>query len=113
MRPCFIVMSIFNRTKDITLNDAINITRTTENTVLVDIRTKEKYKKDHIPGSINVPFNNIKTIHSRIPDTDTRLYIYGDEYTRPLKYARSFRKEGYHNIVSAGRIEDHHVREYR
>ena len=47
-------MGIFSRTKEITLNQAINITRTTEGTVLVDIRDKEAFKKDHEIGRAHV-----------------------------------------------------------
>lgn len=106
-------MGIFSRTKEITLNQAINITRTTEGTALVDIRDKETFKKDHVPQAINVPMNNVATIHNRIPDPETTIYIYGDYNTRPSKAVKPFRKEGYKNLVRAGCIEDHHVREYK
>ncbi|MQN01546.1 MAG: rhodanese-like domain-containing protein [Lachnospiraceae bacterium] len=108
-------MSIFsrNRTKEITLNQAINITRTTTKTALVDIRDKEVFKKDHVPDAINIPLNNIKVVHNRIPDTDTTLYIYGDYETRPKKSIKAFRNEGYNNLVRAGCLEDHYIREYR
>ena len=106
-------MGIFTRTKEITLNDAINITRTTSNTVLVDIRDKEVFKKDHVPSAVNVPLNNVSTIHQRIPDKETTIYIYGDYNTRPKKAVKTFMKEGYKHLVRAGCIEDHHVREYK
>lgn len=104
---------MFNRTKEITLNEAINITRTTKNTVLADIRDKETFKKDHVPGAINLPLNNISTVHNRVPDTETTIYIYGDYNTRPSKAVRLLKKEGYRNLVRAGFMEDHHVREYK
>ena len=66
-------MGIFSRTKEITLNQAINITRTTEATALVDIRDKETFKKDHVPAAVNVPLNNVSTIHQRIPDKNTTI----------------------------------------
>lgn len=109
----FIFMGIFSRTKEITLNQAINITRTTEGTALVDIRDKETFKKDHVPGAVNVPLDNISTVHNRIPDKETTIYVYGDYQTRPSKSIKLFRKEGYTHLVRAGCIEDHHVREYK
>jgi len=34
---------------------------------LVDVRTREEYAAGHIPGSINIPLNNLESNLSKIP----------------------------------------------
>jgi len=34
---------------------------------LVDVRTREEYAGGHIPGSINIPLNNLESNLSKIP----------------------------------------------
>lgn len=34
---------------------------------LVDVRTREEYAGGHIPGSVNIPLNNLKASLSKIP----------------------------------------------
>ena len=40
-------MGIFDRFKVLTVNDAINESRTDKNAVLIDIRAKDVYKRKH------------------------------------------------------------------
>lgn len=43
-------MGIFDRFKVLTVNDAINESRTDKNAVLIDIRAKDVYKRGYISG---------------------------------------------------------------
>ena len=43
-------MGIFDRFKVLTVNDAINESRTDKNAVLIDVRAKDVYKRGYIGG---------------------------------------------------------------
>ena len=53
-------MGIFDRFKVLTVNDAINESRTDKNAVLIDIRAKDVYKRGYISGSINIPMTQLE-----------------------------------------------------
>ena len=55
-------MGIFDRFKVLTVNDAINESRTDKNAVLIDIRAKDVYKRGYISGSINIPMTQLELI---------------------------------------------------
>lgn len=55
-------MSIFDLFKTSDINDGVRKMRETEDSVLLDVRTREEYAQGHIPGSINIPLNEIDTV---------------------------------------------------
>ena len=54
-------MGIFDRFKVLTVNDAINESRTDKNAVLIDIRAKDVYKRGYISGSIRYSNDAVRT----------------------------------------------------
>lgn len=57
-------MGIFDRFKVLTVNDAINESRTDKNAVLIDVRAKDVYKRGYISGSINIPMMQLELIEN-------------------------------------------------
>ena len=88
-------MGIFDRFKVLTVNDAINESRTDKNAVLIDIRAKDVYKRGYISGSINIPMTQLELIEKRVPDKEKKIYIVG------------LKKMGYENAIPGGRMEEH------
>ena len=84
-------MGIFDRFKVLTVNDAINESRTDKNAVLIDIRAKDVYKRGYISGSINIPMTQLELIEKRVPK----------------KAAKKLKKMGYENAIPGGRMEEH------
>lgn len=70
-------MGIFDRFKVLTVNDAINESRTDKNAVLIDVRAKDVYKRGYISGSINIPMMQLELIEKRVPDKEKKIYIVG------------------------------------
>lgn len=100
-------MDIFKKFRVLTVIDAINLSRTDKNAVLIDVRQKEEYKKGHISGSINVPMSNMDLIKGRVPSTDKTLYVVGSYDCNPKKAVKAFKKMGYKNAVPGGKMEEH------
>lgn len=101
-------MGIFEKYKTLTVNEGINRTRTEKGAVLLDVRPKEDYKKGHVAGAVNIPMDKMELIKTRIPSTDTRLYVVGDYNNNPKKAIRALKKLGYNNAIPSGNMEDHH-----
>lgn len=99
-------MGLFHRA--LTVNEAINQSRTKDNAVLVDIRSKAAYREGYVAGSINVPLDKAELVTKRIPDRETTIYVIGSSASEPAKGVRAFRKLGYKNVVQGGFMEDHH-----
>lgn len=90
------------------VNEGINLVRSTKDAVLLDVRTKEEYRRGHIKGSVNIPLEKIANIERRVPNKEAPLYITGNEGAKPIKAARAVRKMGYRHITTIGMMEDHH-----
>lgn len=90
------------------VNEGINLARSNKDAVLLDVRSKEEYRRGHIAGSINIPLEKIARIEHRVPNKEAPLYITGNEGAKPIKAARAARKMGYTHITTIGMMEDHH-----
>lgn len=95
-------MGIFDRFKVLTVNDAINESRTDKNAVLIDIRAKDVYKRGYISGSINIPMTQLELIEKRVPDKEKKIYIVGSYDNEPKKAAKKLKKMGYENAIPGG-----------
>lgn len=102
-------MSLFDRMEKKTINEGINIVRTTPGAVLVDIRSKEDFTKRHIAGAINIPYNRLDLAEHRLRKKDGLVYIYGSYYHKPKKVVKELRKLGFSNVHSCGFFEEHNV----
>lgn len=85
-------------------------------TILLDTRSKDKYRAKHLKGAVNLPFTDFTTsaLRAIIPDTSTRIIIYcnnnfeGDAvyfqskfFTPEMKGKRTMMKErGFFNSSS-------------
>lgn len=90
------------------VNEGINLARSTKDAVLLDVRTKEEFRRGHIAGSVNIPVDKIAMIERRIPNKEAPLYITGNEGSKPMKAAKAVKKMGYKHITTIGMMEDHH-----
>ena len=55
-------MGLFDRFKSPDINDGVELFKSTDDAVLLDVRTKEEYAEGHIPNSINVPVEEIHNV---------------------------------------------------
>ena len=61
-------MSLFHLLKPMNMNDGVKKMKNTPGAVLLDVRTPEEYKQVHIPGSMNIPLNQLETVNQKHSD---------------------------------------------
>ncbi len=95
-------MGLFNLIPDI--NKEIEVYKNTPGAILVDVRSKEEYSEGHIPGSINIPVDEIVNIPSVVSDHDAKIFAYCLRGTRSAKAVKLMKMLGYKNAKSIGGI---------
>lgn len=78
--------------------------RNTPGAVLLDVRTPEEYAQGHLPGSINLPLQNIFRIAEEVPEQDTPVFLYCHSGARSRRAAAFLEKLGYENVCNLGGI---------
>ena len=78
--------------------------RNTPGGILVDVRTPEEYAQGHLPGSLNIPLQNITQVEELVKDRDKPLFVYCHSGTRSRRAAGFFRKIGYEQVDDLGGI---------
>ena len=73
--------------------------------ILLDVRTPREHKAASLPGSVNLPLNQLKSAAKFIPDFDTPVYLYCANGARAERAAKRLRRAGYKNIKSIGGVE--------
>ena len=97
-------MGLFNLFKHVDINAEVEAMKSIENAVLLDVRSKEEYSGGHIPGSKNVPVENIEKVVDVIADKNTPVFVYCLRGSRSASAVRSMEKMGYTNAKSIGGI---------
>ena len=73
--------------------------------VLLDVRTPGERKYGWIPGSVNLPLNQLKSAPKFIPDEDTPVFIYCATGRRADSAVKRLKRAGYRNVKSIGGVE--------
>ena len=69
-------MGFFDFLKAPDMNEGLKRFSATPGAVLLDVRTRSEYAGGHIPGSRNIPLQEIQKAPSAIPRKDTPLFVY-------------------------------------
>ena len=69
---------------------------------IVDIRSSDKFYMGHIPGSINIPYQDLILNPSRYLNVDNVYYLYCQKGITSLKCMYNLRDKGYDVISVAG-----------
>lgn len=86
------------------INAGVARCRETPGAVLLDVRTPEEYRDGHIPGSVNIPLQQLEEIASVIPDTDTPLFVYCRSGVRSRRAAAYLTHLAYASVTDLGGI---------
>ena len=73
---------------------------------LIDVRTPDEYAEAHIPGSVNLPAEEIARIGRIAPDPDAPVYLYCHSGARADRAAVYLDREGYAEVIPIGGIID-------
>ncbi len=97
-------MSFFNLFEHMDINEYLTKYRTLPDAVLLDVRTKEEYAEGYIPGSINIPLDDILEVENIVPDHEKQIFVYCLRGSRSKKAVSKMKMLGYKNAVSIGGI---------
>ena len=75
--------------------------------VLLDVRTREEYTHGHIPGSQNLPLQEVTRIGTMVPDQSTPLYVHCYSGARSGRAVTALRRMGYSHVSNIGGIRDY------
>ena len=97
-------MGIFDFLKGTNINDEVKRFKETEGAVLLDVRTREEYGQGRIPGSINIPVQEMKKAESLLPEKETPLFVYCLSGGRSGQAVSMLKSMGYRNVSNIGGI---------
>lgn len=75
---------------------------------IIDVRSKNEYRENHLNGSVNIPLSDIKQkIEKIVPNKDRKILLYCQSGLRSKKAIRILEKLGYNNLYNLnGGIEN-------
>lgn len=97
-------MGLFDFLRSTDINQGVEEWKTTEDGVLIDVRTGDEYRQGHVPGSINIPLDEIGKISTKISDKTTPLFVHCLSGARSRQAVSFIRQLGYTNMKNIGGI---------
>ena len=72
-----------------------------EGTMIIDVRSPQEYKEDHLDGAISIQEYEIrKKIENRIPDKNKSIVVYCSSGGRSKKAQKLLKKLGYNHVYN-------------
>ena len=86
---------------EISPTDAIEIVKDDGKVVLIDVREKEEWDEEHIPGAIHLSRGTVESqIEGKVPDSTTMIICHCGGGGRSALVAESLQRMGYENVWS-------------
>ena len=97
-------MGIFDFFKQPDINQGVQEYKNAEGAVLLDVRSPQEYQEGHIPGSQNVPLQQLDKVEDVTENKDTVLYVYCRSGARSRQAVSLLKHTGYTNVHNIGGI---------
>ena len=97
-------MGFFDFLKQPDINRGIQEFMNMEGAVLLDVRTPQEYREGHIPGSKNVPLQQLDKISSVIDNKNVPMFVYCYSGGRSRQATSMLQHMGYTNVQNIGGI---------
>jgi rhodanese-related sulfurtransferase len=97
-------MGIFDFFKQPDINQGVQEYKNAVGAVLLDVRTPQEYREGHIPGSQNVPLQQLDKVEEGTENKDTILYVYCHSGARSRQAVSLLKHMGYTNVHNIGGI---------
>ena len=97
-------MGIFDFFKQPDINQGVQEFKNAAGAVLLDVRSPQEYREGHIPGSQNVPLQQLDKVEEVTENKDTVLYVYCRSGARSRQAVSLLRAMGYTNVHNIGGI---------
>ena len=89
------------------INEGVRKFRQTKPSGLLDVRTPDEYSGGHIPGSKNIPLQDIAFTASIIKDKNMPVFVYCYSGARSRQAAGALIKLGYTRVADIGGIDSY------
>jgi rhodanese-related sulfurtransferase len=97
-------MGIFDFFKQPDINQGVQEYKNAAGAVLLDVRTPQEYREGHIPGSQNMPLQQLDKVEEVTENKDTVLYVYCRSGARSRQAVSLLKHMGYTNVHNIGGI---------
>ena len=97
-------MGIFDFFKQPDINQGVQEYKNAAGAVLLDVRSPQEYREGHIPGSQNVPLQQLDNVEEVTENKDTVLYVYCRSGARSRQAVSLLKHMGYTNVHNIGGI---------
>lgn len=87
------------------LDQGVLKAQSTPGAVLLDVRTEAEYAQGHVPGSVNLPLDQLGAISY---SKDTPLFVYCRSGARSGRGVEYLKRAGYEKAVNIGGIITYH-----
>lgn len=100
-------MSLFQLFQPIDIHKGLEEFEKTKDALLLDVRTVNEYKEGHIPGSYNLPLEDISSIEQVETKKERPIFVYCFSGRRSAKASESLKKMGYQKVKNIGGINSY------
>lgn len=97
-------MGFFDFLKVPDINVGVKDWETTPHAVLLDVRTPQEYREGHIPGSKNIPLQEIEKTGDLVQNRNTPLFAYCHSGARSRQAVSILQRMGFTNVKNLGGI---------
>ena len=97
-------MGIFDFFKQPDINQGVQEYKNAAGAVLLDVRSPQEYREGHIPGSQNVPLQQLDKVEEVTENKNTVLYVYCHSGARSRQAVSLLQAMGYINVHNIGGI---------
>ncbi len=97
-------MGVFSLFRQADINQGVKVFRSTPGAILLDVRSEQEYREGHIPGSKNVPLQQLDKVEDVVENKDGALFVYCYSGARSGQATAQLRRMGYTNVQNIGGI---------
>lgn len=97
-------MGFFDFLKTTDIDQGVARFRETAGAMLLDVRTAQEYAGGHIPGSRNLPLQELVRAPKLVPSPQTPLFVYCLSGGRSRQATAMLQRMGYQNVHNIGGI---------
>ena len=101
-------MGLFDRWKQPDFDTGLEQFAQTPGAVLLDVRTRQEFAQGSVPGSRNIPLQELEAVQQAIPQQDTPVFVYCLSGARSRQAAALLQRMGYSSVVNLGGICNYH-----
>lgn len=88
-------MGMFDFLRGPSIDEGVREYHDTEGAVLLDVRTPQEFAQGHVPGSVNVPLQELNRVTAVVPDPATPLFVYCQSGGRSGQAVSALQRAGY------------------